>query len=85
MDELIQAIKQIAVEAVQSQKPNEVVFGTVSSINPLKITIDQKITVSGDFLIVMKQFQGSYFELNNKVVMLQCNRGQKYLILGKGE
>lgn len=46
MDELVEAIKIAAVEAVDSGKPVSVCFGTVVSASPLKISVEQKLALT---------------------------------------
>lgn len=52
--ELLQTIKQAAKEAVDADNPCGVLFGTVTSNNPLQINIEQKMTLSKEFLILTK-------------------------------
>lgn len=50
--DLVKIIKKAAIEAVNASKPANVVFGKVVSLNPLKIQIDQKLTLSNAQLVV---------------------------------
>lgn len=43
--ELVKLIKKAAVEAVEAGSPAALTFGTVVSTNPLKVKIDQKMTL----------------------------------------
>ena len=52
--ELIKLIKQAAVSAVSASKPAEVVFGKVTGENPLMITVDQKMTLGENQLILSR-------------------------------
>lgn len=54
MPNMIQIIKQAAIEAVEASKPTKFIFGTVSSSQPLKIKIDQKITLTEEFLVLSR-------------------------------
>lgn len=45
-------IKQIALAAYEESKPVAVVYGEVAGIDPLEITIDQKLKLTEDFLIL---------------------------------
>lgn len=45
MPNLVELIKKIAIQVVEDSKPAGVVYGTVLSTNPLRITIDQKLTL----------------------------------------
>lgn len=50
--ELLQLIKQAATEAVQAGKPVELVLGTVTSEDPLKIRLSKKQEYDEDFLLL---------------------------------
>lgn len=52
MADMNELIKKIALLAIEETKPTTIVFGEVTSVSPLKITIDQKFTLSQDFLIL---------------------------------
>lgn len=41
-NELVRAVKRAAVDAVRAEAPVAVCFGTVTGVNPLQITVDQK-------------------------------------------
>ena len=43
---MVQMVKQAAMEAVRAGKPAELRFGTVVSVSPLEIRIDQKAPLS---------------------------------------
>lgn len=45
-------IKQIALAAIEESKPVAVVYGEVTGTNPLEITVDQKLKLSKDFLLL---------------------------------
>lgn len=49
---LLFAVKRAALEAVNASKPFALSFGKVVSVNPLKITIDQKLTLTPAQLIL---------------------------------
>lgn len=52
--ELIREIKRAAVSAVEASKPCGVFFGTVKSASPLEITVEQKLTLSANQLILSR-------------------------------
>lgn len=54
MPKLDQIIKQMALEAVIASAPTSVVFGTVVSVSPIQIRIDQKITLTSEFLVLAR-------------------------------
>lgn len=49
-NELLKIIKQISEETTKSQKPVNVVFGTVTGTEPLQVTTDQQIILTSEFL-----------------------------------
>lgn len=51
---MVQMVKQAAVEAVRAAKPTELRFGTVVSASPLEIRIDQKAPLKGPQLILTR-------------------------------
>lgn len=80
MSNLLQLIKQAAIEAVQQSEPMGIVYGTVLQTNPLKIRIDQKLVLTKEFLIVTKEVGKTLTE--GKVVLIKDQGGQKYLVFG---
>lgn len=52
MPNLIEIIKQAAVEAVEASNPCAIMFGTVTSIDPLEISVEQKLTLNSSYLIL---------------------------------
>jgi len=62
-NDLIKLIKRIAVEAVEASKPTNIVFGQVTSTSPLKITIEQKITLSSQQLILTRNVTDHEIEM----------------------
>ncbi len=54
-NDLLVAIKTASLEVSESSKPTAVVLGTVTSVNPLKITVEQKMTLSMAQLILARE------------------------------
>ena len=52
MARLTELIKQAAVEAVNASNPAAFYFGTVTSVSPLIINVEQKMNLSEEFLIL---------------------------------
>lgn len=48
----VELMKKAAVEAVEASNPSAPMEGTVVSVSPLKIKIDQKKTLTKEFLIL---------------------------------
>lgn len=52
MPNLIEIIKQAAVEAVKASNPCAIMFGKVISTSPLKINVEQRLTLDESHLIL---------------------------------
>ncbi len=52
--ELVKTIKRAALNAVNASKPVEVCFGKVTSASPLKILVEQKMTLGEAQLILCR-------------------------------
>lgn len=78
---LIPLLKRIALEAVEASKPTVILFGTVSSINPLSIYLEQKRTITKNFLVVTDKAKN--LTVGDGVVMVRMQGGQKYIIIDK--
>lgn len=52
MNTLVKAVKRAAIDAVNAAKPVSYCFGEVVSTNPLKIAVDQKMTLTAAHLIL---------------------------------
>ncbi|WP_273483596.1 DUF2577 domain-containing protein [Desulforamulus ruminis] len=49
---LLELVKQAGVGAVEAGKPAAVLFGTVTKASPLEVNVDQRFTITEDFLII---------------------------------
>lgn len=78
---LIPLLKRIALEAVEASKPVVVLFGTVSSTNPLSIYLEQKRTITKSFLVITDRAKD--LSIGDGVVMIRMQGGQKYIVIDK--
>lgn len=53
-NDLLVAIKRVAIEAVNASKPTAIVFGKVTSVSPLKINVEQKMTLTSAQLVLTR-------------------------------
>lgn len=49
-----EVIKKMAVGANDANAPTSVLFGTVTSVEPLEITVEQKLKLTEEFLVLTK-------------------------------
>lgn len=52
--ELMKTIKKAAVQAMKAEKPVEICFGKVTGVSPLKILVDQKMTLGKSQLVLTR-------------------------------
>lgn len=52
MPNIVELIKQAALEAVMESKPTAITYGDVTSVSPLTITVDQKLILKQAQLIL---------------------------------
>lgn len=83
MPNLIQIIKKAAVEAVEASNPTKVLFGTVTNANQLAIKVEQKFTITKEFIVLTESVKKNSLSVGNKVVLLQEQGGQKFIVLDK--
>lgn len=50
--EFVRLIKKAACDAVEASKPCRIVFGEVLSGSPVSVRLEQRITLTEDFLII---------------------------------
>ena len=84
MTKLTALIKKIALEAFHASKPTAVVFGTVTSTDPLSVRISQLIELSSATLIPTSAVKDK-LAVGDDVILIRQQGGQKYLVLDKYE
>ena len=98
MSDLLGVLQQIMQENQQAMKPTELAFGTVVSVGPLSILVDNTAEPkpeAGLILtdsVVARSVQGGSggtvvinpgLAAGDRVVMLRVQRGQRYIVLSK--
>ncbi|RRJ62396.1 DUF2577 domain-containing protein [Paenibacillus oralis] len=68
-------IKQMSVGANDASKPVNVLYGTVTKINPLEVNVDQRFTLDEDFLVVTERL--SRYEVDLKHNHTYINDGSQ--------
>ena len=63
MPNLLQIIKKAAIEAVEASSPAKVMHGTVTSVSPLNIRIEQRFTIPEEFLTLTKNVRDYELEM----------------------
>ena len=63
MANLVELIKQAAIEAVAASDPAAFYFGTVTNTNPLSINVEQKMDLTSEFLILTNAVKDHVVEM----------------------
>lgn len=66
-NDLLKMIKQSAVDAVEASKPVNVTFGTVISVSPLQIQVEQKLILQKEQLILSRNVTKHTISVTTKV------------------
>lgn len=81
---LIALIKQTALDAVDARKPTELRYGTITSVNPLKVQITNSFTLPSSLLVVPKRLKkDDPLIVGDKVALIRAIGGQSYYIIDK--
>lgn len=76
--EFLKLIKQAAVEAIEAGNPASICYGQVTSSSPLKILVDQKMTLTSAQLVVPQHLTD--YEINLK--LKSSGTKQTYVVYG---
>lgn len=84
MGNLADTIRSLSNQTTEASKPSTRVFGVVESINPLRIRINEKLTLEGSMLVVTQTVKSyidwAFLIIGDKVVMTRQPGGQQYIV-----
>lgn len=96
MASLNDVIKRIAREQMEAAQPAAVMYGTVTSTNPLEVNVDQRLPLSADFLVVPEHMTAYSVTVGSqtieirrglaqgdRVILLRSPGGREYVVLGR--
>ena len=75
---MVQLVKQAAAEAVRAGKPTELRFGTVVSVSPLEIRIDQKAPLKEPQLILTRNVTDYEMDISVRHITEATSGGGHY-------
>lgn len=82
--DILQTLKQIAMEAVRASHPMDYLYGTVEQVSPMVIAVDQKRRLTGGFLRFTQTAASRTWYAGDKAILLQKPGAQEFLVLDKG-
>lgn len=85
---LIRLIKKAAVEAIQESKPVSYIHGSVVNVDPLRISIDQRLILEEDFLLLTDNVKNTEVkirdiktgEVKTIMIMNELQKGEDVLL-----
>ncbi len=81
MNDIGDIIKMLAKEAVEGDKPVSVVTGEVIDDEELIVETEQKLQLTESFFIISQRFENHVWNKGDKLLLIRCDGGQKYVIL----
>lgn len=58
---LLETMKRVARETSDAGMPAAFLFGSVTKLSPLTIRVDNRFDISGDDIVVMKEFRPGFY------------------------
>lgn len=58
---LLETMKQVAGQTQNVNVPAAFMFGTVTAVSPLTIRVDNRFDISGDAIVLTKEFKAGYY------------------------
>ena len=84
MTNLAEAVRLLSMQGEESAKPSMRVFGTVTSLEPFKVQINEKLTLEKGNLVITQTIRNyitwEYIKVGSKVVMTRQRGGQIYIV-----
>lgn len=80
---LNQLIKKLALDAVRTSKPCDIVKGVLTSEKPIRVRISEKVTLDSDFFYLTETAKRAGLNKGDEVAMIRAAGGQKYLVVDK--
>lgn len=86
---MVQEIKTIVANMLNTMRLSDAIFGTVDSVSPLVVKVDLKLIIGEASMVVPEHLKaGAYgtgmgLQVGDCVVMLRCMGGQRYVLLGR--
>ena len=80
---LVNLIKQASMGAFENSNPVAIMFGTITRTEPLEVNVEQRFTLTRDFLIFTEIFNQRVLQRGDKVILLRVQGGQQYVVLDR--
>lgn len=95
-NEFTKLIKKAAQDAFEASKPVNVFFGNVTSVSPLNINVEQKMTLGENQLVLARSVTNYITNINgtnmavynalnvgDSVILIRQQGGQKFIVIDR--
>lgn len=83
LSNMIDTIKQAAIAAVETTKPVAVMPGLVIAVNPLCVSVEQRMNLSTEFMILTETARIRGLTVGDTVMLLRIQGGQKFVVIDR--
>lgn len=82
---MAEAIKEICRNQNEAGYPADFMIGTVVSLEPYEIRINEKLTLTESFLVFTETALGNGYglDIDDRVAILSAGGGQRYLVIDR--
>ena len=78
---MLEIVKRVAAETDDTGAPAALLFGVVTSREPVRISVESRFEIGGDAVVLLRQQQGGFLG-GERVALLRDRGGQRFLVLG---
>lgn len=65
---LLDTMKKVAQQSQNANVPAAFLFGNVTATSPLTIRVDNRFDITGDAIVVMKEFRAGYYPTHTHTI-----------------
>jgi len=80
---LANLIRQASLGAIEAGQPVAVMFATVTKTDPLEVNVEQRFTLTTDFLILTDTIDRKVLDVGDRVILLRVQGGRQFVVLDK--
>ncbi|CAI6081998.1 hypothetical protein PAECIP112173_03396 [Paenibacillus sp. JJ-100] len=80
---MLDVIKKAAVAAVDAKSPVQIMYGNVTSTQPLEITVEQRFALRDPFLVIPESATQKNWMIGDSALMLRVQGGDSYVVLDR--
>lgn len=83
MPDFVSMMQQIAAGVYEAKCPMEICYGTVQSLSPFQVRLDQKKVLGKEYFVVRYGTTTQSFEVGETLILLRMQGGQQWLIFDR--